>query len=228
MKLSATMTLNAIGTLGKVDAELIVCIFDVNACGAVPLAGTTIGIENATGFVVGSATGGRNSVDVVGTEEGRTVLVVTFCGTNIGNGVTVASNETGGDGESVVRCVGVNVGVCVDRVLVEIDLIGHETGGDCGGRMGRRVGLDVGERDDTNGEKFHFGPIYRHPSCPYSVRPGQSSSSPALCVGPFPHWISLYKGRPFLDPVGPSPKRSHTSFIVISPNGVSTTTVPIS
>ena len=72
----------------------------------------------------------------------------------------------------------------------------------------RAVGAFVTTVEFKNGAKFHFGPLYLHPSFPYSVRPGQSSSSPALLGGPFPHWTSLYNGRPSLP--GPFPKSSQT------------------
>jgi hypothetical protein len=39
----------------------------------------------------------------------------------------------------------------------------------------------------SSGSKFHFGPMYLHPSWPYSMRPGQVVSSPAVLAGPFPH-----------------------------------------
>jgi hypothetical protein len=45
----------------------------------------------------------------------------------------------------------------------------------------------VGMGAMVRGEKFHFGPMYLQPSRPYSVRPGQSVSSPALLAGPLPH-----------------------------------------
>jgi hypothetical protein len=60
---------------------------------------------------------------------------------------------------------------------------------------GARVGAFAGDLAGAVGvrmlSKFHLGPIYLHPSTPYSTRPGHVSSSPALLGGPLPHWISL-------------------------------------
>ena len=129
-----------------------------------------------TGLVTGDGVIGKNAGLDVGIDTGR--------GEEVGFGVIVEIN-TGTDevvGDGVI--VGTNTGT------------GEVDGDGVGATMGGvNVGIDVGTieelGDAKNGVKFHLGPMYLHPSWPYSVLPGQSSSSPALFAGPFPHCISL-------------------------------------
>jgi hypothetical protein len=162
------------------------------------------------------------------------IAVGAFVGADVGvlvgaaDGALVGLAVGGFVGFAVGGFVGVAVGALVG------DAVGIFIGGAVGTRAipaGAFVGLvttigAVALVPFKNGAKFHFGPMYLQPFFPYSILPGQSVSSPALFAGPFPHWMSLYRGR--LSMPGPLPRRVQTSLIVFTPRGVSTTIGPIS
>ena len=134
------------------------------------------------------------------------------------------------DGAFVGCLVGDFVGFFVVTIMAAGAFVGGLVATATGAFVGVFVDAITGEFVEVvafkNGTKFHFGPMYLHPSAAYSVRPGQASSSPALFAGPFPHWTSLYSGRPSIP--GPLPRSSQTCWIDRTPNGVSTNTAPIS
>jgi hypothetical protein len=121
-------------------------------------------------------------------------------------GVVAVGDDTGnavGDDDGKSEGGSVDSGGIVSVALTTTvgDCVSGDTVGCSAVDGGTVVGVDVGATGVAVvvttgiavigamewGEKFHFGPMYLHPSRPYSVRPGQSVSSPALLAGPLPH-----------------------------------------
>jgi hypothetical protein len=183
--------------------------------------GVFCGISRDVG-TAGALVGGfkGNQVDLGGATRGGMV------------GTTGAAVRSLGD------FVGFDVGAIGDSLVGSLvdARVGDFTGGFVGLKgdtvasfAGARVGAFAGDLDGAVGVrmllKFHFGPMYLHPSLPYSTRPGHVSSSPALLGGPLPHWISLYQGRP--SHPGPGPRSVQTCCTVMFPKGVDTTITSI-
>jgi hypothetical protein len=179
------------------EALLVLLLLSVRLLAVAATVGTVDGagtrlrglsVESTMVIVVnGSALG---APDV--TESGTADKFINGCSDVNDMGVAV--------GDDTGNAVGGSVG-SGGIVSVALTTVGDSVNGDtvgCAVDGGIVVGAEVvatGAAEErgvimgatVRGDKFHFGPMYLQPSRPYSVRPGQSVSSPALLAGPLPH-----------------------------------------